>query len=56
MVLKTMLSLQIDLSKLDAQIEKSKEIVSRMREIEEKRERYARKMRRSEEERITYIS
>ncbi len=55
-VLQRMLGLQMDLNKLDDQIEKSKEIVSRMREIEEKRERYARKMRRSEEERITYIS
>jgi len=27
-----------------------------MREIEERREKYARKMRRTEEERITYIS
>ncbi len=55
-ILQRMLCLQIDLGKLDDQIEKSKEIVSRMHEIEEKRERYARKMRRSEEERITYIS
>jgi len=55
-VLQRMLSLKIDLSGLNAQIEKSKEIASRMSEIEEKRERYARKIRRSEEERITYIS
>ncbi len=55
-VLQKMLGLEINLSGLDAQIEKSKEIVARMREIEERRERYTQKMRKSEEERITYIS
>jgi uncharacterized protein (TIGR00162 family) len=55
-VLHNMFGLQINLSGLDAQIEKSKEIVTKMREIEERRERYSQKMRRSEEERITYIS
>ena len=55
-VLQRMLKLQIDVKGLDAQIEKSKEIVTRMREIEERRERYAQKMRKTEEERITYIS
>jgi uncharacterized protein (TIGR00162 family) len=55
-VLQNMFGLQINLGGLDAQIEKSKEIVTKMREIEERRERYSQKMRRSEEERITYIS
>jgi len=55
-VLQKMLKVKIDLSGLDEEIEKSKEIVERMREIEERREKYARKMRRTEEERITYIS
>jgi len=55
-VLQNMLGLEINIGGLDAQIEKSKEIVARMREIEERRERYAQKMRRTEEERITYIS
>jgi len=55
-VLRKMLGLEINSSGLDAQIEKSKEIVARMREIEERRERYTQKMRKSEEERITYIS
>jgi len=55
-VLLRMFGLEIDLGGLDAQIEKSKEIVARMHEIEERRERYARRMRRSEEERVTYIS
>jgi len=55
-VLQRMLRVKVDLSGLDKEIEKSKEIVERMLEIEERREKYARKMRREEEERITYIS
>jgi len=55
-VLQKLFGLEINLKELDAQIEKSKEIVARMREIEERRERYAQKMRKSEEERVTYIS
>lgn len=55
-VLQTMLKLEIGLKNLDAQIEKSKEIAGRMKEIEERRERYAQKMRKTEEKRITYIS
>ena len=55
-VLQTMLKLQVDLKGLDVQIEKSKEIAGRMREIEERRERYAQKMRKTEEKRMTYIS
>jgi uncharacterized protein (TIGR00162 family) len=55
-VLERMLGLKVDYAGLDVQIEKSKEIASKMREIEERREKYSQKMRRSEEERITYIS
>jgi hypothetical protein len=55
-VLQKMLNVKVDLSGLDREVEKSKEIVERMREIEERREKHARKMRRVEEERITYIS
>ena len=55
-VLQKMLKIKVDLSGLDKEIEKSKEIVDRMQEIEKRREKYARKMRRVEEERITYIS
>ena len=55
-VLQKMLNVKIDLSGLDREVEKSKKIVERMREIEERREKYARKMRRMEKERITYIS
>ncbi|KPV63797.1 MAG: PAC2 family protein [Candidatus Bathyarchaeota archaeon BA2] len=55
-VLQRMLRVKVDLSGLDEEIEKSKGIVERMKEIEERREKYAQKMRRGEEERITYIS
>jgi proteasome assembly chaperone (PAC2) family protein len=55
-VLQRMLRVKIDLSGLDEEIEKSKEIVERMKEIEKRREKYTRKMRKVEEERITYIS
>jgi len=55
-LLQKMLRVKIDLSGLDEEIQKSKEIVERMREIEERREKHAQKVRRGEEERITYIS
>ena len=55
-VLQRLLNIQIDKSGLEAEIEKSKKIAARMHEIEAKRESYAREMRRTEEERITYIS
>lgn len=55
-VLQKIVGFKVDLIGLDSQIEKSKEIVAKMREIEERRESYARKMRRTEEERVTYIS
>jgi len=55
-VLQKMLKIKVDLSGMDKEIEKSKEIVERMQEIEKRREKYAQKMRKVEEERITYIS
>jgi uncharacterized protein (TIGR00162 family) len=55
-VLQKMLKIKVDLSELDKEIKKSKEIVERMQEIEKRREKYAQKMRSVEEERITYIS
>jgi len=55
-VLQKIVGFEVDLSGIDSQVEKSKELVAKMREIEERRESYARKMRRSEEERVTYIS
>jgi len=55
-VLLQTLKIKIDLSELDKEIEKSVKIIERMREIEERRERYAQRARRTEEERTTYIS
>ena len=55
-VLGKMFGIEVDISELHKDIEKSKEIVERMQEIEKRREKYAQKMRRVEEERITYIS
>ncbi|MCK5593015.1 PAC2 family protein, partial [Candidatus Bathyarchaeota archaeon] len=55
-ILQKMLKIKVDLTRLDEEIEKSKKIVERMREIEKRRETYSSKMRRMEEERITYIS
>jgi len=55
-VLQKILEIEVDLSGLDGEIEKSEKIVEKMQEIEKRREMYARKMRRVEEERITYIS
>jgi uncharacterized protein (TIGR00162 family) len=55
-VLQKVLRINVSLPKLDAEIEKSKKIVERMREIDSRREFNAQKMRRIEEERITYIS
>ncbi len=55
-VLQRMLGIKVDMSDLDQEIEKSKQIVARMQEIEQRREEYARKMRKTEEGRITYIS
>jgi len=55
-VLQKIVGFEVDLSGLDSQIEKSKQLVAKMREIEERRESYARKMQRTEEEKVTYIS
>jgi hypothetical protein len=55
-VLQKLLGIKVDMSGLDREIEKSRQIVAKMREIEQRREEYARRIRKSEEERITYIS
>ena len=55
-ILQGMLNVKVDLKGLDKEIERSKEILGRMREIEKRRVKYMEKMRRVEEERITYIS
>lgn len=55
-VLQGILGLTVDLKDLDKEIERSKEILGRMEDIEKRRVKYMQKMRRVEEERITYIS
>ncbi len=54
--LQKIVGFEVDLAGLDSQILKAQELVSRMREIEDRRDSYAQKMRKSEEERVTYIS
>jgi uncharacterized protein (TIGR00162 family) len=55
-VLQGLLGISVDLKDLDEEIQKSKEILGRMQDIEKRRLKYMQKMRRVEEERITYIS
>jgi len=55
-VLQGLLGIAVDLKGLDAEIERSKEILGRMQDIEKRRVKYMQKMRSVEEERITYIS
>ncbi len=55
-ILQGILGVKVDLKGLDKEIERSKEILDRMRDIEKRRLKYMQKMRRVEEERITYIS
>ncbi len=55
-VLQKIVGIKLDLSGLEGEINRTNEIVEKMREIEERRETYAHKMRQMEEERITYIS
>jgi len=55
-ILQGILNVKVDLKGLDKEIEQSKEILDRMRDIEKRRVKYMQKMRRVEEERITYIS
>ncbi len=55
-ILQGILNVKVDLKGLDKEIERSKEILDRMRDIEKRRVKYVQKMRRVEEERITYIS
>jgi uncharacterized protein (TIGR00162 family) len=55
-ILQRIIGVDVDLKGLDEEIERSKEILGRMRDIEKRRVKYAQKMRRVEEERITYIS
>jgi uncharacterized protein (TIGR00162 family) len=55
-VLQGLLEVKVDLTGLDEEIERSKEILGKMQDIEKRRVQYMQKMRRVEEERITYIS
>jgi uncharacterized protein (TIGR00162 family) len=55
-ILNGLLDISVDLNGLDEEIEHSKEILGRMRDIEKRRVKYMQKLRRVEEERITYIS
>lgn len=55
-VLQGILGFKVDLKGLDEEIERSKKILGRMKDIEKRRVKYVQKMRRVEEERITYIS
>lgn len=55
-ILQKLLGIQVDLSGLKKEIKKSEEIVNKMLEIEKRRKEHSQKMRREEEERITYIS
>jgi len=50
------LDLNVDLSGLDAQIRKAEQIIEKMRQIEEKREIYLKKIHKEEKERTSYIS
>lgn len=55
-ILQRLLGIDVDLKGLDEEIERSKEILGKMQDIENRRVKYMQKMRRVEEERITYIS
>jgi len=55
-VVTKLLKIKVDLEDLDKEIDRSKIIAKRMREIEELREITAQKMRKAEAERVTYIS
>ena len=55
-VLGRILGISVDFKDLDEEIKRSKEILGRMQDIEKRRVKYVQKMRRVEEERITYIS
>lgn len=56
LVLQKMLKITVNLDDLDKEIAKSDKILEKMRQIEARRETYAKKMRRGEEGKTTYIS
>jgi len=55
-VLQSMLSFQVDLSELDAEISRADKMVTRLRKIEERRALQAEETRKEEDKRVTYIS
>jgi hypothetical protein len=56
LVLQKMLKITVNLDELDEEIKKSDKILEKMRQIEARRETYAKKMRKGEEDKTTYIS
>jgi len=55
-VLCKVLELNVDLSRLDLEIEKAERLLEKMRQIERKRESYVEQLRKEERERTSYIS
>jgi uncharacterized protein (TIGR00162 family) len=55
-VLKTMLSINVDLAGLDEEIVKADKMITRLKKIEEKRALQSEEIRKEEDKRITYIS
>jgi len=55
-VITNLLRIEVDLEGLEREIDKSEQIMERMREIEKQRELAVQRMRKAEEERVTYIS
>jgi len=55
-VLQKMLEITVNLKGLDKDIEKSKQILGRMQDIEKRRAKYMQNIKKVEEEKITYIS
>ncbi|MFA5363790.1 MAG: PAC2 family protein [Candidatus Bathyarchaeia archaeon] len=55
-ILQGLYGISVDFKELEKEIEHSQEILGRMQDIENRRVQYVEKLRRVEEERITYIS
>ncbi len=55
-VLTEMLELRVDLSKIDEEIQRVKDAMEKMKQIEERREHYLYEMERGRRDRMTYIS
>lgn len=55
-IMEKLLEVTVDLTGLDKEIEKSKEILGRMQDIEKRRAKYMQNIKKVEEEKITYIS